>query len=258
MPKEIRDVRIEDIVIGEHEQRASYEDADIEALASSISRRGLIYPIVVNESDGKFSLVEGHRRLLAHKKLGRQEIECLIIQCKKSESSEISFAGNFFRKELSQIELAAAIFGANEHDGISIEELAAGFHKSVHWVRQMIAVTKWPSDVQQAVHGRFLSLSAAANLAIITDDVYRDFLLQNAVQGGVTARTTASWLQAWRQMEPVEEALLSEPVTPGQSTRPAVPQAPCFFCGQPFPVDQVSHVPLCTTCIPIVRKVGEA
>jgi len=257
MNREIREVRIEDIVIGEHEQRVSYEDADIGALAASISRLGLLYPIIVYEKDGKFSLVEGHRRLLAHKILGRQVIECIISQSEKTDSTEISFAGNFFRKDLSQIELAAAILGAHEHDGISIEELAAGFHKSVHWVREMIAVTTWSADVQQAVHGRFLSLSAASNLALITDDVYRDFLLQNAVQGGVTARTTASWLQAWRAMQPAEEAITSEPVSPGQSQAPAVPQAPCFCCAQQFNVDQVSHVPICSACIQILRKVGE-
>lgn len=255
--KEIKELRIEDIVIGDFEQRVSYEDDDIGALASSIRRLGLIYPIVVCEDGGKFSLVEGHRRLLAHKMLDKKTIFCLISDTKKETSTEVAFAGNFFHKELSPIELAAAIADANQQAKISIGDLAAGFHKSVHWVREMIAVTKWPEDVQKAVHGRFMSLSAASNLAIITDDVYRSFLLDNAVLGGVTARTTASWLQAWRALVPVEEAVTTEPGPPGQVAMPAVPQAPCFCCAQSFNVDQVSHVPVCSACIQILRKIGE-
>lgn len=256
MTKEIKEIQVEDIEVGPYEQRVSYEDEDIGALAASIRRVGLIYPIVVSETDGKFKLIEGHRRLLAHKMIGREVINCIICEKDEAENTEISFAGNFFRKELTQIELAAAIADAHEKGGLGIDDLAAGFHKSSHWIREMIAVTQWPSDVQIAVHNRVLSLSAAANLSVITDDAYRAFLLVNAVQGGVTARTTASWLQAWRALMPVEEAVNAEPV-PGQTIQiPAVPQAPCFCCAQQFAVDQVSHVPICGACIQILRKVG--
>lgn len=257
MSKDVREVLIENIEIGEYEQRVSYEDDDIGNMAASIKRIGLIYPIIVTQDGNNYKLVEGHRRLLAHKMLGRSTVLCSISDPEKVNSTEIAFAGNFFRKELSQIELAASIADAHEKDDMSIEELAAGFHKSEHWTREMIAVTKWPQDVQLAVHKRYLSLSAASNLALITDDAYRNFLIQNAVQGGATARSTASWLQAWRAMQPVEEAINAELVETGPHRELAVPQAPCFCCAQNFDVDQVSHVPVCSACIQILRKVGE-
>ncbi len=255
--KEIREIRLEDITIGEYEQRVNYEDDDIDSLASSIRRLGLIYPIVVSEIDGKFTLLEGHRRLLAHKKLGWHVIVCSISEPRSAGYKEIAFAGNFFRKDLSQIELAAAISDAHKRDGMSIEDLAAGFHKKEEWVRRMIAILAWPKDVQQCVHERLLSVSAASNLAQIPDATYREFLIKNAAVGGATARTTASWLQAWQSMEPVEDAVVAEPVGGVVPVSPAVPQAPCFCCVQSFPVDQVSHVPVCSACVQILRKVGE-
>ncbi len=256
MSKEVKEIRISEIRIGEFEQRVEYSDEDIGSLASSIKRIGLIYPIIVIDNGDDYILLEGHRRLLAHRMLDRTHITCSIMDTNEEDSTEVSFAGNFFRKELSQIELAAAIVDAHEKGGMSIEELAAGFHKSVHWIREMIAVTKWPADVQQAVHHRFMSLAAASNLALITDYVYREFLVQNAVQGGVTARTTASWLQAWRAMQPVEEAVAAVPEGPGPPRPVAIPKAPCFCCAQQFNIDEVSHVPVCSACIQILRKVG--
>lgn len=257
MSREIQEIRIDDIAIGEYEQRVSYEDDDIGAIAASITRVGLIYPIIVKLEDGKHVLVEGHRRYLAHRMLGRDTINCLIYSKDEVDQREISFAGNFFRKDLSPIELAAAISDAYKHGDLSIEQIAQGFHKKPEWVRRMIAILDWPEDVQQAVHERFLSVSAAHNLALVTDEVYRKFLIDNAVQGGVTARTTASWLQAWRAMQPAEVAITSEPVGIEQSRSPAVPQAPCFCCAQSFDVDQVSHVPICSACIQILREVGK-
>ncbi len=253
----LKTIPLNKIVVGEHEQRLDYDDADIGGLAASIKRLGLLYPIVVEVFEDGFKLVEGHRRRLAVMKIGWTEVDCFVTRQGKSRNVELAFAGNFFRKELTQIELASAITDAHKTGEMSVAELAEGFHKSQDWVRRMMAVMAWPADVQACVHERLMSLSAAHNLALIEDPVYRAFLLQNACEGGVTARTTSSWLQAWRTMAPVEEAITSEPAGTSAPITPLVPQAPCFCCTQSFPVDMVSHVPVCGACIQILRKVGE-
>ncbi len=250
-------VPLKKIKVGEHEQRLEYDDEDIAGLAASIGRVGLIYPLVVSPSGDGYVLVEGHRRLAAYKRLGKQTVSCIVVEAGGERVAEIAFAGNFFRKDLSEIELAGSIKDALDNGGMSIEQLAEGFNKKPEWVRRMIAILTWPSDVQEAVHQRVMSVSAASNLALITDHTYRDFLIQNAVLGGVTARTTASWLQAWHAMQPAKEAINTEPIGPGPVRGPAVPQAPCFCCAQVFNVDEVSHVPVCSACIQIIRKVGE-
>ncbi len=253
----LKTIPLSKIVVGEHEQRLDYDAEEIDGLASSIKRLGLLYPIVVEVHEDGFKVVEGHRRRLAVIKIGWTEIDCFLADDGGVENTEIAFAGNFFRKELSPIELASAIADAHKNGSMDVAELAVGFHKSQDWVRRMLAVMTWPADVQSCVHDRLMSLSAAHNLALIEDPVYRAFLLQNACEGGVTARTTASWLQAWRVMAPVEEAITCVPGDSHPAITPAVPQAPCFCCTQSFPVDMVSHVPVCGACIQILRKVGD-
>jgi len=120
----------------------------------------------------------------------------------------------------------------------------------------MIAIAGWQADVLEAIHECKLSVSAASNLAVVTDDSYRIFLVRNAVEQGATARTTASWLQAWRAMQPQEEAITSEPAPAGPVSVPMVPQAPCLCCAQMFKVNEMSHVPVCGACIQIIRQVG--
>lgn len=253
---EVREIPIDKIKVGEHDQRISIPDETIDGLVSSIGRVGLVYPCIVVDDGDTFILIEGHRRLAACKRLGRETVSCLVKDSGGSTEAEIAFAGNFFRKDLSPVELAAAIADCYKRANMTVKELAAGFHRSEHWVHSMIAICDWPLDVLEAIHEKGLSVSAAANLAVVTDDSYRSFLVRNAIEQGATARTTASWLQSWRVMQPAEEAITSEPVPGRSAPQPQVPQAPCFCCSQVFLVNEMSHVPVCGGCVQAIRQAG--
>lgn len=250
------EIPIGEIIVGEHDQRLDVIDDELDGLVSSIGRLGQLYPCVVLSQGDKFTLVEGHRRLAACKRLGKKTVSCLVKDSKKETAAEIAFAGNFFRKDLSPVELSSALKDAVDRGTMGVAELAAGFHRSEHWVRSMMAICVWPADVQKAIHNEQISVSAASNLSCITDDSYRGFLVRNAIEQGATARTTAAWLQAWQSVQPVEEALKAEPVAGLTPIVPLVPQAPCFLCSKVFPVNEMSHLPVCGGCIQTVRQAG--
>lgn len=254
---QIREIPIDEIKIGEHDQRMELDEDEVTKLAASIGRVGLLYPIIVRRDGDMYLVLDGHTRLAACKRIGYKVIGCTFGSSSGENSAEIAFAGNFFRKDLSPIELAAAICDCVAGDSMTIEDLATGFGRTVHWVKRMMAIMAWPSDVQKAVHNEGLSVSAASNLACVTDDSYRSFLVRNGVEAGATARTTAAWLQAWRAMQPQEEAVQAVPVEGHPVAIPAVPQAPCLCCSQMFEVNMMSHVPICGACVKLIRSVGQ-
>lgn len=252
----VHDVPIEEVQAGEHDQRLETEDPGIAELAASIGRIGIINPLVVVDVDGVLHLIAGHRRLVAARVAGCHFVPCIIRASEKAVDSEITFAENFFRKDLSPVELAAALKDCLEQKIMTVTEMAAGFHKKEHWVHAMVAIADWPVDVLDAIHAEEISVSAGSNLACITEPTYRAFLVRNAVEQGATARTTAAWLQAFRAMLPPEAAVTAEPIPAGAPQVPLIPQAPCICCGRQFPVNKMSHVPTCGECIPIIREVG--
>ncbi|GAH82992.1 unnamed protein product, partial [marine sediment metagenome] len=186
---EIEEIPIKKIKVGEYDQRLGVDDEKIAELASSIARVGLLYPVIVRKDGDNYMMIEGHRRMCAHMRLGMEVIKAIVTQSGKEFTAEMAFAGNFFRSNLSPIELAAALNDCLTNEVMTIDELAAGFNKSKHWVSSMIAIAGWPADVQEAIHHEKLSVSAASNLALVTDDSYRRFLVRNAVEQGATART---------------------------------------------------------------------
>jgi len=255
---EIRNIPIGEIRVGEHEQRLDAEDPDNIELAASIRRIGIINPLLVVDVGGDLHLIAGHRRLVAARMAGKETVPCLVRPSEKAVDTEVTFAENFFRKDLSPIELACALKDCLDGKIMAIKELAAGFHRTEHWVHSMIAIAEWPGEVQEAIHNGGLSVSAAGNLACVTDDSYRAFLVRNGIEQGATARTTAAWLQAWRAMQPPEVAVTAEPVPAGPAAVALVPQGPCLCCGQVLPVNMMSHVPVCGPCVQVIRQVGLA
>lgn len=255
---DVQNVPLEKIEVGEYAQRVEVEDEGIIELAQSIRRVGMLVPVVVCRRGDSFVLVAGHRRIAAARSAGLHDVPAVVREAEDASAKEVSFAENLFRKDLSPIELAAAIKDCLAAGTVTIDELAAGLHRSVHWVQQQVSLLNWPDDVLEVIHNGKISVSAASNLAMVQDTAYREFLVRQAVENGATARATAAWLQAWRSMAPAEEAITREPVAAGPGVTPAVPQAPCIVCANVFRTDELSHVPVCVHCIRTIRDIGHS
>ncbi len=246
-------ISIEKIVAGPHAQRLEVEDEGLGELAASIRRIGIIVPLLVRPDGDRYVIIAGHRRFAAAGNSGLAEVPCCIRKDKEADSAEVSLAENLFRTDLTPVERASALKDVLDKEIMTVTELARAVHRSEHWLAQQIAILSWPVDVIGLVHRGKISVSAASNLALITADDYRGFLLHNAEENGVTARVTAAWLQAWRAASPVEEAVEAEPVPAGRATTPAIPQAPCLVCGQVLRTDGLAMVLVCPSCINAVR-----
>jgi len=93
-------VKVEDIKI--KDERFREEFGEIEELAVSISRYGLLHPIVIDED---MNLVAGERRLKAHQKLGLESIDVKYIKdTSELEKREIEIEENLRRKDFTWTE----------------------------------------------------------------------------------------------------------------------------------------------------------
>ncbi len=253
----IESIPITKIEVGPHRQRSEQQDEQLQELAASIRRVGVLVPLIVVRKDDGFLLVAGHRRIAAATLANLSEVPAIIRESDKAEATEVSFAENFFRRDLSPVEQAAAIRGCIDDKVMTIEELAKGLHRSQQWICDQAKMTTWPDEVLQAIHFKQISVSAASNLAAITDPQYRNFLLKNAVENGVTARVTAAWLQGWQLSRPPEEVLSAPPVDGVQPAVAIIPQAACMFCCKMNRTDALNYMPVCGTCLADFQQARE-
>lgn len=247
--QEIQSIAIGKIEVGTHRQRSEGEDEEIQELTASIRRVGVLVPLIVVPKDGHFLLVAGHRRIAAAKAAGIAEIPAIVRAGSEAENAEVSFAENFFRRDLSPVEQAASIRECLDSGIMNIEELAKGFHRSQQWITAQANLTTWAPEVLHAIHNKKISVSAGRNLALIDDPQYRAFLLNNAVENGASARVTSAWLQAYQLSRPPADVLTAAPVDGPQPAAIVIPQAPCLFCSRVFRTDALNYMAVCGQCL---------
>lgn len=252
---EIQQIPIEKLKTGAHALRLEVDNDGLDDLVSSIRRIGVIVPLLVRSEGDSFVVIAGHRRLAAATRAGLQEVPCCVRAAAEAVTAELSIAENLFRADLTPVEQASAIKDILDQKVMDVDEVARMVHRTPTWVRAQLSLLVWPSDVLEAIHNGKISVSAASNLALVNDDVYRAFLLSSAVENGATARTTAAWLQAWRAALPPEQALEQQPVEGRRLISPALPQAPCIVCEQLYRTDALVMVMVCSSCVNSIRGV---
>jgi ParB family chromosome partitioning protein len=110
---QIYEIPIDEINIGDHNVRLTNAEKDLDQLAASIHRHGLLQPIVLEGEHGHppYQLISGQRRLLAHERILKAKSIRAVFVGKLSRTEAIirSLVENLQRKDLEFRDTSAAI-----------------------------------------------------------------------------------------------------------------------------------------------------
>src|SRR5262245_57118009 len=101
-------IRIEEIDPNPVQPRRVFEPERMQELANSIRANGIIQPIVVRPSGGRYQLVAGERRWRAAKLAGLETVPVVIQEIPDDRLLEITLVENIQREDLNPIETAHA------------------------------------------------------------------------------------------------------------------------------------------------------
>jgi ParB/RepB/Spo0J family partition protein len=99
---------LDTIPVANDDEINPFEAKAFDELVRSIEGSGLMQPITVRPKGTRYELVDGHRRLMAHQKLGLQTIKAIVTDYTDREAQTLSLVANMQRKNLNTIELAMA------------------------------------------------------------------------------------------------------------------------------------------------------
>lgn len=220
----------------------------INELAESIAQVGLLSPILITPRGDRYELVYGHRRYLAHKKLGLDEIEAHIRELTPEEVSLLRATENVQREDLTPIEEARTYNRMINDLGMSIEAVASKVGISPGVVRRRMSLLRMPDSFQVALHRKQVSIAVAEELWSCPDESYRDYLLEMAIEHGVTKNVARQWVQDFRkaartnpdaseQGGPLPVTGFTEKIYRG-----------CDACRGPVELSQLRELRLCPEC----------
>lgn len=229
--------------------RINVDEQQLGELADSIRDVGLLNPIIVRPVEGgRFEIIAGHRRFMAHRMLGREEIMCIVRDATEDEAEQGRFAENLQREQLSPMEEAVAINRYIETTGKDAHAVARALNRSEWWVKHRIALMAMPPELCDMVHAEKLAAGSALELAKVADDEHRRYLLEYAVRSGANVGVIREWVNQWELQQlsnPAEKAPLPEMPVAGQEI---VITMPCYLCGIAHDYRQLIIARVCRTC----------
>lgn len=123
------------------------EDAEaLDQLATNIEQVGLILPLAVRPiADGKFAIIDGHRRHAALKKIAEKGgdndpiVPVLLREADNADARTLSLAANIMRLPLHPADQYEA-FKALRDEGLEVEQIASRFALTRKEVEQRLAL----------------------------------------------------------------------------------------------------------------------
>jgi ParB family chromosome partitioning protein len=135
------------VVDNPFQPRIDYDMDYIKGLAATIKRDGLLQPIVVTPRDGKYILVGGHQRKIAHDLLEKMDIEAIVREGLTDEDLMIlGGIENIKRKNLSALEEGKYFYDLTRN-GFTVKEIAERFSEDEAEVSRKKNLLKLGSEI---------------------------------------------------------------------------------------------------------------
>jgi ParB family chromosome partitioning protein len=168
-------IPLDSITVSQLNVRQTLKDEDIDDLAISIKKLGLLVPISVFEKDGKYILISGQRRFLAFKKLSQfdsmyKEIPAVITKVDSDlEVTVKSFVENIQRRDLSYRDKLQAATVLMVHYN-NMATVASVLGVSVQTVKYYLGYSAVPEEIKRLVDEGKLGAKTALNIFQKIDD----------------------------------------------------------------------------------------
>ena len=181
-------MKIGDIEPNREQPRRDFDPEQLNMLAQSITKHGVIQPLTVREHNGAYQIVAGERRWRAAKIAGLSEVPVRVMELTDSETAQIALIENLQREDLNPIEEANGYKQLAEKYGFKQEEIAASVGKARSSIANSIRLLELPEEVQELARQGRLSSGHCKVLLSVSDDVKKLELAHKAAGGQISVR----------------------------------------------------------------------
>jgi ParB family chromosome partitioning protein len=188
---ELRDLAVDLIKPKRDQPRRQFDQESLQALAHSVSERGVIQPVLVRpRAGGTFELVAGERRWRAAKLAGLAHVPALVQDRDDATTLEVALVENMAREDLNPVEEARAVAGLVEELGLTREAVGKRVGRSRVAISNLLRILDLPDDALGLIEKGQLTEGHGRALLLAEDQADRKRLAFTAAEGGWSVRVT--------------------------------------------------------------------
>jgi len=212
-------LRVDQIRPSRYQPREQIRPEELEELQASITRLGIIQPLIVRPiAHGIYELVAGERRWRAARAAGKQEVPVIIKALSDQEAVEHSIIENLQREDLNPIEEARAFGRLIDEFGHTQEQVAESVGKDRSSVANALRLLKLPAEIQDALREGAVSEGHAKILLGVDNPARQLELFHQTTTKKLSVRELEELAARWqprarrrrRELDPQLKALENE------------------------------------------------
>jgi ParB family chromosome partitioning protein len=175
-------------VTSPYQPRKHIGESELKELAASISKSGLLQPILARRIGSHLEIVAGERRWRAAQLAGLTQVPVLVRSISDQESAVFGLVENLQREDLNAIEKAQGFRLLMDMLGATQEEVATQVGLDRSTVANFVRLLDLPLAVQEHVSRGTLSMGHARSLLALPDAEAMVTAADEAIRGGLSVR----------------------------------------------------------------------
>ena len=195
--------------------RTNFKREELEELADSIKKDGLLQPLLVREiEENRYQIIAGERRWQACKALGMKTVPVRIKAADDNRAIELALVENIQRSDLNPIEEAYGYRRMMERGNLTQSEVAKTLSKGRSTIANALRLLELPEDAQQLIFEEKITAGHARAILSIPTEAGRKALTEKLVKERLSVRETEAIAR-----------LLSGKKSEAKTTRVPLPQS---------------------------------
>lgn len=170
--------------------RTNFKPGEIEELAGSIKKEGLLQPILVRKIGNQYQILAGERRYRACKSLGMEEVPVRFWEADNDKALELALIENIQRSDLNPIEEAYGYKRLMERKGMTQSEVAQTVSKGRSTIANALRLLDLPEEAQQLLFEEKITAGHARAILSVDDAEGRKKLTEKLKNEKLSVRET--------------------------------------------------------------------
>ena len=183
------EVDIHDIAPNPDQPRTQFKKEEIDELAASIEKDGLLQPILVRKlEDGSYQIIAGERRWQASQVAGLKKVPIRIKEADDDQALELALIENIQRSDLNPIEEAYGYRRLMERRSMTQAEVAQAVSKGRSTVANALRLLDLPEEAQQLLFEEKITAGHARAILSVPTQEGRTSLTNKIVENNMSVR----------------------------------------------------------------------
>jgi ParB family chromosome partitioning protein len=188
-----------------NQPRLQMDDAKLEELAKSITRNGVIQPILVRRAGDRYQIIAGERRWRAAQRAGLLKVPVVVRDMapgSDKELLELALVENIQRENLNPVDEALAYQRLADAHQLTQDQIAAAVGKDRSSVANFLRLLKLPDEVRNDLAAGTLSMGHARALLALPDAAAQRQAARDVISRGLSVRETEGLVKRWSSGPP--------------------------------------------------------